>query len=142
MILYNAHADLCEWVERGIYGFSRGYDGVSKAIGLVIDNELVAAVTYKGFQAREDGSFYNLEMGIYSVDKRWGNRQYISAVFAYPFIQLGLERVQTVCSATDEGVIMFNKRLGFKQEGLHRKAWHTGCDAISWSMLKGECKWV
>lgn len=142
MILYDAHEDLCVWVENGIYGYSNGYDGSSKAIGLVIDGKIIAAVTYSDFKARADGSFYDLEMGIYSIDKRWCNRHYLSAVFAYPFIQLGLERVQTVCSADEEGVVMFNKRLGFVQEGRHRKAWHTGCDALSFSMLKDECKWL
>lgn len=142
MILYDAHEELCQWVEEGIYGYSNGYDGTSKAIGYIHDGNLIAAVTYSDFKAREDGSFYDLEMGIYSIDKRWCNRQYLRAVFAYPFIQLRLERVQTVCSANDEGVIMFNKRLGFIQEGRHRKAWVSGCDAISWSMLKDECKWI
>lgn len=142
MIVYNQHELLCAWVETGIYGFTRGYDGSSKAIGLVLDDKLVAAVTYSNFDAREDGSFFNLEMGIFSVDKRWCNRQYLRAVFGFPFSQLKLDRVQTVCSAEEEGVIMFNQRLGFKKEGVHRKAWHTGCDAVSWSMLREECKWL
>lgn len=133
---------MCQWVEKGIYGFTNGYDGTSKAIGYVIDDQLVAAVIYSNFASRQDGSFFNLEMGIFSIDKRWCNRHYLNAVFAFPFIQLGLERVQTVCSSEDEGVIMFNKRLGFVQEGVHRKGWITGCDSISFSMLKGECKWL
>jgi len=141
MIITDRHKELCEWANKGIYGYGE-YDGVSRAIGQVIDGKLISVVTYSNFQAREDGTFYNLEMGIYSIDKRWCNRHYLKTVFAYPFIQLGLERVQTVCNAEDEGVIMFNQKLGFKQEGRHRKAWHTGCDAISWSMLSGECKWI
>jgi RimJ/RimL family protein N-acetyltransferase len=142
LIVYDRPDLMTIWVEEGIYGFSRGYDGETKAIGYTIDDKLVAAVTYSKFESRQDGSFFNLEMGVFSVDKRWCNRQYLKAVFAYPFIQLGLERVQTVCSAQEEGVVMFNKRLGFKQEGTHRKAWVTGCDALSWSMLREECKWL
>lgn len=142
MIVYDRPDLMCEWVERGIYGFTRGYDGTSKAIGYVIDDKLIAAVTYSNFDAREDGTFFNLEMGIFSIDKRWCNRQYLKTVFEYPFIGLGSERIQTVCSAQDQGVIMFNQRLGFIKEGVHRKAWHTGCDAISWSMLREECRWI
>ena len=141
-LIYDAHEELCEWVDNGIYGYSNGYNGHSKAIGQIINGKLVSAVTYSGFQARQDNTFYNVEMGIYSVDKRWCNRHYLNVVFKYPFIQLGLERVQTICSANEEGVMMFNQKLGFKKEGLHRKAWHTGCDSISWSMLKDECKWI
>jgi RimJ/RimL family protein N-acetyltransferase len=142
LIICNRPDLLCPWVELGIYGFTRGYDGTSKAIGYILDDKLIAAVTYSNFSAREDGTFFNLEMGVYSIDKRWCNRQYLRTVFAYPFIGLGSKRVQTVCSAEDEGVIMFNQRLGFTQEGRHRNAWHDGQDSISWSMLKGECQWL
>lgn len=142
MIVLDAHKELCEWANKGIYGFTNEYDGKSKAIGQIIDGKLVSVVTYSNFQGRSDGSLFSLEMGIYSIDKRWCNRHYLKTVFEYPFMQLRLQRIQTVCSAEDEGVIMFNKKLGFTQEGKHRKAWHTGCDALSFSMLEGECKWL
>jgi RimJ/RimL family protein N-acetyltransferase len=81
-------------------------------------------------------------MSVYSVDKRWANRDTLKKLFSIPFIQLGVKRVQTVCSAHDDGVIMFNKRIGFKQEGLHKEAFPDGGDAISFGMLKGDCKWL
>lgn len=142
MIITDRHEELCAWVELGIHGFTNGYDGSSKAIGIERNGKLICAVTYTNFKSRKDGSFFELEMGVFSIDKRWCNRHNLNIIFAYPFAQLKLERVQTICSADDEGVIMFNKRLGFTPEGIHRKAWHTGCDAISWSMLKDECKWL
>jgi len=37
---------------------------------------------------------------------------------------------------------MFNKRLGFQLEGIHRQAWPMGGDALSFGMLKPECKWI
>ncbi len=142
MIILDQHEELCKWADIGIFGFSNGYDGKSKAIGYTKDGKLVSAVIYSNFKARQDGSFYDVEMGVYSVDKSWADRYYLKTVFNYPFTQLNLGRVTTVCSAEDEEVIMFNKRLGFTQEGTHRKAWFTGCDALSFSMLKEECKWI
>lgn len=141
MIIYDAHKELCEWANLGIFGFGE-YDEKSKAIGLVQGGKLIAATTYGEFKVREDGTLYAAEMGIFTIDKRWATRQYLRAIFAYPFIQLGLERVQIVTSVHNEGVNSLVSRLGYVKEGLHRKAWHTGCDAFSWSMLKDECRWL
>lgn len=141
-IIYDQHEFLTDWVSKGVLGKEKLYDECSKAIGHVIDGQLIAAVTYNNFRVRPDGSFITVEMGIFSIDKRWATRAYLEAIFIYPFIQLGLERVQTNCSAQNEGIIMFNKKIGFKPEGYHRKAWPLGGDAISFGMLKEECIWL
>lgn len=142
MIILNDHENLVKWVEIGINGYTNGYDGQSKAIGQVINGKLVRAVTYSNFKSRADGSFYDVEMGVYNVDKKSVNRYYLNVVFSYPFSQLKLDRVTTICSADDEGIMMFNKRLGFKLEGIHRKAWVNGGDSASFGMLSHECKWL
>lgn len=143
MIVYDAHKELTDWVTLGVLGCTGLYENeVSKAIGHVKDGKLIAAVTYNNFRTRPDGSFLTLEMGIYTIDKRWATRQYLRAIFEYPFIQLGLERVQTACSAQNEGVIMFNKKIGFTEEGRHRQAWPLGGDSVSFGMLKSECRWL
>lgn len=106
------------------------------------DGKIIAAVTYNHFRIRPDGSFLSVEMGIFSLDKAWATRQYLHAVFAYPFIQLSMERVQTACSAENGGVVKFNQKLGFVPEGYHRRAWPLGGDSVSFGMLRDECKWV
>jgi RimJ/RimL family protein N-acetyltransferase len=141
VIIYDAHEELCNWALNGIFGFGE-WDGESKAIGLVLDGKIISATTYDNFSCREDGSFYSLDMGIFTVDKRWASKRYLKEIFAYPFIQLRVERVQLITSVHNEGVNSLVQRLGFTKEGLHRKAWHTGHDAFSWSMLNGECKWL
>lgn len=142
MILYDAHKELADWVSMGMFGIKEYYEDKTKAIGHVKDGKLIAAVVYNNFTVRPDGSFLTVEMSVHSIDKRWATRQYLRAVFEYPFIQLGLERVQTACSAQDEGSIMFNQKLGFVPEGVMRKAWPLGGDTILFSMLKEECKYL
>lgn len=142
MILYGAHEELNDWVSYNVLGVTGVYDKASKAIGHVKDGKLISAVTYNNFKIRPDGTFLTVEMGIYSIDKSWATRQYLEAIFSYPFIQLGLERVQTACSAENKGVIKFNQKIGFVPEGYHRKAWPLGGDSISFSMLREECKWI
>lgn len=137
MILYGADQDVCEWVSNQLFGENYAFDSKSKAIGVVKDNELIAGVIYNNYQPN-----LLIEMSIASIDKQWCSKHNLRAFFKYPFIQLGLERVQTLCSAKEGGIIMFNQRLGFKKEGYHRMAWPLGGDAISFGMLKSECKWI
>jgi RimJ/RimL family protein N-acetyltransferase len=142
VILYDAHEELSDWVSLNVLGKTGLYDKTSKAIGHVKDRKLIAAVTYNHFRTRPDGTLYTVEMGVYSCDKSWATREFLRAVFEYPFIQLGMVMVKTACFAENQQVIRFNRKLGFKPEGYHREAWPLGGDTISFSMLKNECKWI
>ncbi len=134
---------LTAWVSQVIFGIpDRFCLNTSRSIGVEIDGRLVCAVVYSDYQTKINGDPHSIEMSIGSIDKRWCTRHNLNEFFCYPFKQLKLPRVQTFCSATDQGIIMFNKRLGFVQEGYHREAWPTGGDGISWSMLKDECGWI
>lgn len=136
MLLYGADKDVAEWASFLIFGQNDRFKNVN-AIGVIEDGKLIAGVVYTGYFPN-----HSIEMSIASIDKRWCNRHNLKAFFRYPFIQLNLERVWTQCSAHDEGVIMFNKRLGFKQEGYHPKGWPLSGDSLSWGMLKENCKWL
>lgn len=142
MIITNEHEKLCEWVELGINGVYHGYDGQTKAIGRIRNGKLGCAFTFSNFKARHDGTLYDAEIGVYCVDKLCIDRYYLKTVFKYPFAQLGLERVTAVCSVENEGIISQMKRFGFKQEGIHRRGYPTGCDALSFSILRDECIWL
>lgn len=133
---------LSDWVSSNVLGATGLYDECSKAIGHFKDGKIIAAVTYNNFKMRPDKSLFSVEMGIYSCDRRWATKDFLYAVFAYPFIQLGFDRVSTACSAERPEIIAFNEKLGFVREGYHRKGWPLGGDSISFSMLKQECKWI
>lgn len=132
---------ITDWVSQGIFGKAGCFEK-STSMGVVRDGKLICGVVYSNYQETYTGEPLSIEMSVYSIDKKWSNRYTLYRFFAYPFIQLRLERVQTTCSAQDEGVIMFNRRLGFINEGMHRMAWPMGGDALSWSMLKSECRWI
>lgn len=137
MLLYGADKDVCEWVSIKLFKENNRYVDTCRAIGVVEDGILIAGVVYSSYCPN-----HSIEMSVASIDKRWANRHNLKAFFSFPFIQLGLERVWTQCSAEQEGVIMFNKRLGFKQEGFHPKGWPMGGDSLSFGMLRENCKWV
>jgi RimJ/RimL family protein N-acetyltransferase len=137
MLLYGADKDVCEWVSLGLFGEPTGFDDKARATGVVKSGKLIAGIIYTNYQPE-----LSIEMSIFSLDKSWCSRYNLNAFFKYPFIDLKVKRVSTLCSATERDIIMFNKRLGFKQEGYHRDAWHSGGDTISFGMLKSECKWI
>lgn len=141
MILYGADADVCRWASSEFFGRPDLFDG-DKAIGIVRDGKLIAAAMYSDFKARPDGTVYSVEMSAITIDKRWATRHNLRAIFAYPFIQLGLERVQMVTSVTNEGVNKVLPKLGFQKEGVIRKGYVLGGDAYVWGMLKEECEWI
>jgi len=140
VLLYGADSDVSEWVSNQIFG-TKDYFGNCRAIGVVLENRLIAGVVYNNQHSTPDGTPYMLDMSVASIDKRWLNRHNLRAFFDFPFTQLRLKRVQTH-SQTGEAIMKFNERLGFKKEGLHREFWPLGGDSISWGMLKSECPWV
>lgn len=140
MILYGADQDICDWVSYKLFKRPRFKD--CPAIGLVNDNKLICGVVYSDCATKVDGSPLSIEMSIASTSPRWATKNNLKVFFSYPFIQLGLERVMTQCSAEKPDIIAFNQRLGFMQEGVHRQAWPMGGDCISFSMLKDECQWI
>jgi RimJ/RimL family protein N-acetyltransferase len=140
-LLYGVDDGVANWVSKeifGIYGQFKNY----RSIGIIDDNKLLAGIVYSNYHEKIDGTPLSLEMSIASIDKRWCNRHNLKALFDFPFIELRLKRVQTLCSKNEGDIMNFNKRLGFTQEGTHREAWPMGGDAVSWGMLKSECKWI
>lgn len=137
MIIFGGHKHVSEWASQIIFGCKDGWDEKARAISVVKDEKIIAAVIYTNWQPD-----VSMEMSIASVDKSWATRDNLRAFFKYPFIDLSVKRVQAQCSASAGGTMAFLKRLGFKPEGYHRCAGHDGGDIVSFGMLKNECKWI
>jgi len=141
VIIYGADDFISDWVSEGLINKKGMFTNV-KALGVVEKGKLCAGVVYNNYQLDKDDNPLYIEMTIFSVDKIWCNRHNLHRLFSFPFSQLRLRSVRATCSAHNEGVKMFLTRLGFQQEGLHRKAYFDGGDAISFSMLREECVWI
>ena len=140
-LLYGMDQEVADWVSKEIFGVS-GQFNMCRSVGIIKGGKIIAGIVYNNYHERPDGTPLTIEMSIASIDKSWCTRHNLKALFAIPFTQLRLGRVQTLCSANEGDIVNFNKRLGFKQEGVHREAWATGGDALSFSMLSHECKWI
>lgn len=139
MLVYGYNRDITGWVYKQL-GFGTVSDD-DKAIGIVVDDTLIGGVVYNDFRLGKDGPL-SIEMSIATVDKRWINRNNLNALFAYPFIQLNVKRVQATTRADNAAVCRFLARLGFTFEGIGREAHPLGGDVAVYSMLQPECKWI
>jgi RimJ/RimL family protein N-acetyltransferase len=142
MLVYGQDRLVAEWVAAKL-GLSGADDFMPcVAIGIVRDDRLVAGVVYNNYQTDREGSPLSIEMTIASTSPRWASRKVLTELFEYPFIQLRVKRVQALTSVGNAEAQSLLKRLGFSQEGVHRCAYSDGEDAVSWGMLKHECKWM
>jgi RimJ/RimL family protein N-acetyltransferase len=130
--IFGADDYLKNWAAKriGIEGF-----GPSVAIGVQADDEIIAAAVYHDLR---DGQ---IEASIAASSRRWATRSVLHTLFAYPFLQVGANRLLVTCSEANEKAMKMNSQLGFVQEGRLRQM-YAPHDAAIWGMLKQECKWL
>jgi len=109
----------------------------SIAIGLEEDNELIAGVAFNMYTKA------SICMHVAAMPgKRWMTRDFLWRSFAYPFIQLGCNRVTGLVREDNFVAQKFDEHLGFKREGLLRRACTDGQNMILYGMLREECRWL
>lgn len=133
-VIYGQDERVCKWVADKV---SESDFLLARAIGLEEDGELIAGVVYENYTGK------NITMHVAAVPgKRWLNREFLFRSFAYPFLQLGCNRVTGLVKEDNHDARKFDEHLGFKKEGLLRKACDDGSDLILYGMLKEECRWI
>lgn len=133
-LIYGEDERLLAWAaERiGVPGFRAD----AHTIGLERGGELVAVVVFDGF------SDVDCNMHVASDGtRRWLTRAFLTACFAYPFIQCRLRRVTGLVPADNADALRFDEHLGFRREGYHPHATQTG-DLISLGMLREWCRFI
>lgn len=140
-LLYGQDKLLCEWAGLKLLNDSEGFN-LATAIGVCDKEKIIAAFIYNNYRTDINSKPHSIDLSVISIDKRWMNRQTVKAMFAYPFTHLNVSRLQALTSANAEGTNSIMKRLGFTQEGLHRFGYPNLDDAVSWAMLKTECRWI
>ena len=138
-LLYGQDRLVTAWVSQklGIPDF-----GACSAIGVMRDNKIIAGAVYNDFRKDHRGQPMSIECTIVSVDKSWLNRHILNALFGYPFSQLKVRRVQLKTAKRNKKLRKMFEALGFKFEGVLRQDWWLGGDAVVYSMLHHECRWI
>lgn len=133
-VVYGNEKEFLPWAEEKI-GVCFRRDAYT--IGLIRDGDIVAVTVYDTYSQND------LCMHIASDGtKRWLNKEFLVKCFAYPFIQLGLERVTGLVDEENTRALQFDLNLGFREEGRHPKAGKNGSTLISLGLLKENCRFI
>lgn len=116
--------------------------GPSSAIGIMGDTGIIGCALFNNLHLDNHGKPLSIEISFATVDTRWASRQNVISILSYPYLQLGVKRVQATVAKRNMPVRHFLEHLGFKFEGIARLAWPKGGDAACYSLLRAECKWV
>lgn len=109
--------------------------GVYAAMASIDCNRIIGAVVYQNYRSTD------IEM-VCAGEPGWLNRSALRAYFSYPYVQLKCRRTTVVCHRKNKHARAFVERLGWRLEGVHRKAMPDGGDAISYGMLREDCPWI
>ena len=135
IVIYDQQPRILAWVGERIDEDDFGPGAM--AIGLEHNGELISGVVYNMYTKA------SICMHVAAIPgKRWMTREYLWRAFAYPFIQLGCNRVTGLVRADNITAQRFDEHIGFKREGLLRKACTDGTDMILYGMLREECRWL
>lgn len=105
-------------------------------LGLVRGDCLVAGVVYNNFGGAGVCAHIAAIPG-----KRWLTREFLYAMFDYPFRQLGKRRITALVARRNKAARRFTENLGFQHEGCLRHALERD-DIIVYGMLAEECRFL
>lgn len=110
------------------------------ALGVVRDRVLCGGVVYHNYCELEHGRI--IEASLAFDNPRWAFPQTLRTLFFYPFVQLGCVRMTSIVSKNNKRSRRFCEGIGFKLEGVHPCAIDGVKTALSYGMLKEDCRWI
>jgi RimJ/RimL family protein N-acetyltransferase len=130
------------WVAARIRQIDGAADfGPCSGIGVeAADGRALGGVVFHNYQPR----FASIEASFASASPRWLTRNLIRQIMAYPFDQLGCQRLTAITPKKARAARAFLDAFGFKREGVVRRGFGND-DAIVSGLLKREweqSRWV
>jgi RimJ/RimL family protein N-acetyltransferase len=132
------NAALIEWAQQRMP--HRVEWGPARAIGVATGGKLLAAIIYSRMETMPHGNM--LEVSIAADSPDWCRRGVLRALFHYPFIQLNCVRMHARIGRKNKRARRLIEGLGFRLEGMGRKAYDGRQDAAVYSLLRHECRWI
>lgn len=133
MLIFGHDREISQWCgdQLGIKDF-----GPCSAIGVARDGKIVAGAVYSNYRHP------NIEITFATTTPRWASRETISAILAYPYLQLHCRRLTAITEALNQPARAFLSRLGFTQEGYHPHVFAAD-DAVTYGLLREDAeKWL
>ena len=118
------------WVAKKIFGPWRG----DPAIGLhATDGAMVAGVIYENWNRRSVTCHIAVE-GLLTP-------AYLGAIFHYPFVHLGVEKIICPIAESNEESIRLCRKLGFQEEARILDA-HPDGSLLLYTMSRDKCRFI
>lgn len=116
--------------------FRQNSFGDSTALGVIRHGQLVGGVVFHNYRG------HDIEISIASATPLWASKKTFATLYGYPFNQLGVARITCITSRKNKVVRRLAEASGFKLEGTHRKAFDGQIDAMSYGLLREDCRWL
>jgi RimJ/RimL family protein N-acetyltransferase len=110
--------------------------GPCAALGVVRGGVLLGGVVFHNYQG------FCVEVSWAFDSPRWASRDALRTLFSYPFGQLNCVRLTSLAPRSNKKSRKAVVQLGFKLEGVHPKAFDGVQDAMSYGMLRSDCRWI
>lgn len=123
-----------EWVASRIWHF--GSTDKCEGIGFASSGHIVAGAVFNNFRG------HDVNIAFASDDPRWATRGNIRAVLHYPFEQLECVRITALTAKANKRSRKLLEGMGFVMEGVHPLGMDGKQTAISYGLLKENCKWL
>jgi len=130
---------LLDWTARQIphVGSAAGWhrEG-AKALGIIDwEGHLLAAMVVHGYNPLHGDA----QISMAATSPRWASKATISKLLAYPFKQLGCQRITTLIPSRNFRALRFNVGLGFVQEGVARRGFGSD-DCVILGLLREDAE--
>lgn len=136
MNLVHGHdSDVAAWVASHIPSLRGEAFGPCAAIGVTDDQgNPVAGVVFHDYQK----NFATMQISMAATSPRWASRSTIRALLAYPFLQIGINKVWTATAHTNARALKFQKGIGMTQEGVMRHQFGPKIHAVMHGLTRTE----
>jgi len=114
--------------------------GPYQAFGVLKDGRAVCVVIWNWFRTMKHGN--DARVIIVSEEPSWCLPGVLAKLFHYPFEIAGCTRITAVIRDGNETSLKLCQGLGFKREGILRRAHNGKTNAVVLGMLQEECKWL
>jgi hypothetical protein len=135
-ILIGADALVGEMVKSRIPHMRGQSFGDHTTLGVVRQGRLLGGVVYYGYRG------FDIQIAVAFDSKGWALPGTLRALLAYPFDQLGCERITAVTSKRNKAARKILAKVGFRLEGVIRRGLDGMHDGCVYGLLKHECKWL
>lgn len=107
----------------------------TQCIGIDVDGEVKAVVSYSNFAGK------SCNFSMVGEGKNWMNKDFLWAMFDYPFNKLGLKVILATISGNNDKSLNMCRKLGFQKVVQIADA-HKDGDLVIFEMRKDGCKWL